>query len=517
LYPAVVNRGATRTITIDPGISKDDLLGKIQDFYGIDPCQAAAFSNNFYLGILPANQAGFDLGPNEKGVNGVFTAGYATVGVPFCGSPGAWANSENPIDPAHELGHNIGFDHWACENGVTDDECGVFPIAHGGIGGVGFDMANWKLIPPGDNTTNATPHAHDFMTYGQLCDVSGNGGGPGCDLGEWVSWYTYNILLDHNTINSYDTDDPPAVIVSGKISAASVATFRPLYRANVSAPIADSIVEDDSDSIYTLEGFDANGNTLFVHNFEPAKLNVHDADYGKVFTFDQPVPVIPGMVKVEALHGIQVLGTLTNTAAGQGPTVAITAPIAGVTWPAGSPQVITWNAHSPAGLALTALVQYSPDGGTNLITLGRDIKGSSLTVDPDQLAGSPNAWIYVQVSDGMNTASTQVGPFIVAPKPPVAQIISPANHSMITGHVPITLQGTAYDRQETLTNGQFIWSSDKEGLLGSGKALTLINGLNPGQHTLTLTVIDSQGRKAVAQEVIQVLLPYDLFLPTMDK
>jgi len=286
-----------------------------------------------------------------------------------------------------------------------------------------------------------------------------------------------------------------------------------LYQGSVHAPITDSIVEDDPLSIYTLQGFDANGNTLFVHNFEPAKLDVHSPDYGKDLIFDQPVPVMPALFKLEVLHGIQVLGTLTDPAPGQDPTVTISAPLAGATWPAGSSQVVTWNGHSPANKPLTALVEYSPNGGATRITLGRDIKGSSLTVDTDQLAGSTNAFIYVEVSDGMKTASAQVGPFSVASKPPVVQIIAPSDHGSMTENMPVTLQGTAYDRQETLSDAQFIWSSNRDGILGSGHELTLVNGLKPGQHILTLTVIDSQGRKSSAQVVIQVLLPFVLYQP----
>jgi len=177
--------------------------------------------------------------------------------------------------------------------------------------------------------------------------------------------------------------------------------------------------------------------------------------------------------------------------------------------------MVTWTMHSPANIPLTALVSYSPDGGTTRVTLGRDIKGTSLTVDPDQLAGSTNAYIYVEVSDGMNTATAQVGPINLAPKPPVVQILSPADKGMLTGHLAVTLKGTALDRQETLKDSQFIWSSSKDGILGSGHNLTLVNGLTPGQQSLTLTVIDSQGRKGQAQVAIQVLLPYSFYLPVV--
>ena len=525
LYPAAVTRGATENITIAPGLGKDDLMGMIEDFYGGNLCLHGSPGSKFFIGILPADQAAHDLGANESGPNG-FVAGYASIGVPFCGNPGAWADADNPIDTAHELGHNIGFDHWACENGVNNDECGVFPIPHGGIGGVGIDLASWSLIPPGNNSTNASPHAHDFMTYGQMCSSPQFSGVSGCDTGEWVSWYTYNILLEHATIDSYDTLDAvnpalgnatttPALRMRGFISPAGVATFQPVYQVNLTAPVQDNIVEDDPGAIYTLQGFDANGNTLFVHNFEPAKLNVHDANYGKALTFDQAVPAIAGIVKVQALHGRQVLGAITNGAPGKGPSVSITAPAAGATWAVNSHPVISWNPSSPAGLPLTAMVEYSPDGGLSRYPLGKQIVAHSLTVDADQLAGSTNAWVYVQVSDGMNTATAQVGPFTVAAKSPVVHIISPGNNSSMTEHLSVTLEGTAFDRQESLQDNQFVWSSNRDGVLGTGKRLTLNAGLTPGLHTLTLTVIDSQARKSQDQVVIYVHQPFQLFLPSV--
>jgi hypothetical protein len=510
LYPAKVQRGPRHDITVDPGINKDDLLGRIQNFYGYDPCLAQPTTYNFYIGIFPGDQGNFNFAANEKQPDGSFVAGYGTVGVPFCGSPGAWANADNPIDPAHELGHNIGFDHWGCENGVNNDECGVFPIQHAGIGGVGLDLANWRVIPPGDNSSNSTPHAHDLMSYGQLCSLYG--GGPGCDLGEWVSWYDYNILLNHPNINSYDTDDPPALLVSGRILTTGVATFRPIYQVNVGTPIVDSIAEDSADAIYTLRGTDSRGNTLFVHNFEPTKLDTHTADFGKSFTFDQPVPVMPNLQTITLQKGGQVLGTLTNLAPGMVPNVSILAPIAGTVWPAGMSQTIHWTESSPAGLPLRALLQYSPDGGATRIPLGRDITTTALTVNTDELTGSTNAYIYVQVSDGMNTATAQVGPFTVAVKAPSVHIVSPQVNSVAVTHVPLTLVGTAYDRQEALADSAYHWASSRDGVLGSGPELTVLN-LSPGLHTLTLTVVDSHGRMGHASVQLRVVYAPVAYLP----
>ena len=466
-----------------------------------------------YIGIFPSDQG--DFAANEHQSDGSFVAGYGTVGTPFCGTPGAWADANDPIDPAHELAHNIGFDHWACENGVTADECGVYPVPHGGLGGIGFDLANWRLIPPGDNSSNSTPHAHDLMSYGQLCSLYG--GGPGCDLGEWVSPYDYDILYHHPGTDSYDTDDPPALLVSGRISTTGAIAFQPIYRVNTAMPFIDTIAEDDLEAVYTMVGYDAQGNTLFVHNFEPAKIDIHSPDYGKLLSFDQFVPDVPGLQRLVIEHGGAVVGVLTDPAAGQGPpTVNITSPTAGAVWPAGSRQTVTWAASSPAGLPLHALVEYSPDGGATRYTLDRNLAGSSLAVDADQLAGSTNAFIYVQVSDGFNTATAQAGPFTVAPKPPVVHIVQPQPHSTVQGHVYLQLEGTAFDRQEALTDAEFHWSSNRDGVLGSGRRLSLAT-LSMGVHTLTLTVTDSHGRSGQESVEVTVTPSYDLYMPQVDR
>ncbi len=479
VYPLDVRAGSRFDRTIDAGMSGNDLTDFIGNF-------DASSSNEFFLGLLPESKTGL-IGPNGDVGNGVFVAGTA-----FTPGRGAWADDDNLADPAHELAHNMGFEHWACENGTTDDECGIFPIPHGGIGGYGFDIVNWRLIPPGDNSTNATPHAHDFMTYGQICDAPGNGGGPGCDTGEWVSWYTYDILFTNHGIDSYDPDDPPAWLMRGHVNPAGTATFSSIFQISVDHPIVDTIVEDDTDQLYTLQGTDAGGNVLFVHNFEPRRIDIHLSTVGEVLDINEPVPVVAGVVKVTLRKGNKVLGSISNPAVGKIPTVTITSPTAGATWPVGTPQTIRWTASSPAGLPLTALVEYSTDGGTTRTRLGIDIAGGSLTINPDELAGSTSATIYVEVSDGMNTASASVGPITVAPKPPTAHIRTPRTGNSILAHVPLTAQGSAFDRQETLTNAAFKWSSDRDGALGTGPQLTL-TALSAGTHTLTLTVTDSKG------------------------
>ena len=129
------------------------------------------------------------------------------------------------------------------------------------------------------------------------------------------------------------------------------------------------------------------------------------------------------------------------------------------------------------------------------MTLDRNLAGSSLAVDTDQLPGSTNAFIYVEVSDGFNTATAQAGPFTVAPKPPVVHIVQPQANSTAQGHVYLELEGTAFDRQEALTDAEFHWSSNRDGALGTGRRLSVAN-LSMGVHTLTLSVPTARGAAA---------------------
>src|SRR5439155_9685338 len=122
-------------------------------------------------------------------------------------------------------------------------------------------------------------------------------------------------------------------------------------------------------------GQDSRGNTLLVHNFEAKKFDVHTADYAKVREFEEAVRVVPTLHRLTVLKGPQILGTLTNPAPGNLPTVSVTAPISGTVWPVGTHQTVQWTSTSPAGVPLVALVEYSIDGGTTRITLGRDVTG----------------------------------------------------------------------------------------------------------------------------------------------
>jgi hypothetical protein len=504
LYPFHVSQGPRYDRTVGPGTGGDDLLDRVNDVASDFGIFQGPPDNSFYLGLITHTGTCSHLKIDDEN----------KAGEAYVGSHAAWADSADPIAAAHEVMHDIGFDHWACENGVTDDECGVFPIAHGGLGGIGFDSLNWRLIVPGDNSSNSTPHAHDLMSYGRQCGSFT--GVPNCNTGEWISWYDYQILLDNHTADSYDTDDPPALWVIGAIDAAGGVSFRPVYQASVSRPVTDTLAdENEADDIYTLHSIDTRGNTVSVHNFTPRKTDVHTADYSKIMHFNETLPMQPNLGRLELRHGATLMGQLVNPSPGQPPSVSITSPSSGAVWPAGTLQTIRWNSAfgcttncvctnvCPPGPP-PALVEYSPDGGTTRLTLAHDLRANELTISPDELPQSTNATIYVQVSDGFNATQASVNPFTVLPKPPRVHITYPQTDSQVGFHVPLTLEGTITSPPSPPI--PFSWTSDRDGALGTGQQLTTAK-LSLGLHTLTLRVTDGNGLTGQDSVRVQVSMP----------
>jgi len=74
------------------------------------------------------------------------------------------------------------------------------------------------------------------------------------------------------------------------------------------------------------------------------------------------------------------------------------------------------------------------------------------------------------------------------------------------------LEGTATDLEDGPLSDDtlFSWQSDREGELGIGRSL-LYDDLLPGQHTVTLTVADSEGY--VSEDSVTIFIASPLYLP----
>lgn len=78
-------------------------------------------------------------------------------------------------------------------------------------------------------------------------------------------------------------------------------------------------------------------------------------------------------------------------------------------------------------------------------------------------------------------------------KSPVAEILSITDESTLLDGIKLILEGSGLDPEDgELSGASLSWSSDVDGHLGTGNSLT-VTILSPGEHTITLTVTDSDG------------------------
>jgi hypothetical protein len=209
------------------------------------------------------------------------------------------------------------------------------------------------------------------------------------------------------------------------------------------------------------------------------------------------MPWAEGATSIVLLHGTTVLESRAVSAGS--PSVLITNPSAPVSWLAGSTQTLNWVGADPDGDALHYSVFYSNDGSAwELLESG--LTGNSFDLNVDALAGGANARFRVVATDGVNVGFDETNaPISVPDKLPIAAISDPgpAGKVVLPGDL-LLATGLGSDLEDgTLPDEALAWSSDRQGALGSGPSLA-INTLQPGLHSITLTVHDSAGQAATA-------------------
>src|SRR5690606_8628293 len=99
--------------------------------------------------------------------------------------------------------------------------------------------------------------------------------------------------------------------------------------------------------------------------------------------------------------------------------------------------------------------------------------GSSVVIPLEELGGTTQGKVRVIVSDGVNTGQADsAGLFTVPNQPPAVQIVTPDDGATFGYGQVIALTGAATDMEDaTLPDSAFAWSSDLDGLLGTGSSL----------------------------------------------
>ena len=100
------------------------------------------------------------------------------------------------------------------------------------------------------------------------------------------------------------------------------------------------------------------------------------------------------------------------------------------------------------------------------------------------------------------TSSIQVTFVVISNSPPELSILSPADGGQFTEGQVVGLQASANDAQQGDLSTVITWSSNIDGLLGSGAQLDVY--LTPGSHTITATVTDDGNETTTASITLTV-------------
>jgi hypothetical protein len=322
----------------------------------------------------------------------------------------------------------------------------------------------------------------------------------------WISPYTFEGIFAAMPMptppralpqQTADGSSQPYLVVSGLIGEDGQVLFNPVHRLNL-PPGNDDV---PGNGAYRIELRDNTGRLLSSHAFD---LEHH------LSVFYQTIPEPEGVTHIALFHEDQVLGRLT--ASTNAPEVTLLEPGGGQTLSGNV--MVRWAAADADGDDLTFALQYSPDGGDTWGPIVHGLTETTYSFDAQGLAGSEQGLLKVVASDGFHsTADTSNGMVEVPHHAPQVTILHPADGARFTPNQVLILQGQGLDKEDgELAAGQLLWSSDRDGELGSGRELAP-QGISEGWHTITLTVTDSDGRRSSAAIRLYVGTLYGSYLP----
>ena len=358
----------------------------------------------------------------------------------------------------------------------------------------GFDTR----LPWQNTTTSKTVVPTSFPDLMSYCQ-------SGALPTKWVSPYRYN--------NWESSGFPLAPVKSGN-NAPAVVPVDSLYLSgsvNVSgtgsldpALLAPGIpVTLSASGAYTITLLGSGSAVLASHAFNIIFQDVEGEPLSTVF-FHFVLQDPGGVTGYQLLHGGQILASITKSAA---------APVAAFTYPTGGEnltgiQTVTWTlSDGDTPLAdLRQNLEYSADNGDTWMPVAANLPGTltSYAMDTGLLPKSTQGKLRLWVTDGLNNIEIDSnGVFSVPDHAPLANILSPTDNGFIPKNSQMLLLGQATDVEEpNLPDNNFLWILDGNTTLGIGRSLQVV--LPTGKHTLSLTVLDSDGLSGSASVIVFV-------------
>ncbi len=180
-----------------------------------------------------------------------------------------------------------------------------------------------------------------------------------------------------------------------------------------------------------------------------------------------------------------------------------TAPVVRITTPADGATV---SRTAPVTLAATAVDAESGDLGAGLEWTSNvdGVLGTGPSLLVTRLSPGPHTITAVVSDTSERTGADTIG--ITVGYRPAVTIAAPRDRAIVfTTALPLTLSATASDVEDGDLTAQLAWTSDRDGALGAGGALS--RTLSIGTHVLTATVTDGDGQQGEGRITVRVRGP----------
>lgn len=189
--------------------------------------------------------------------------------------------------------------------------------------------------------------------------------------------------------------------------------------------------------------------------------------------------------------------TISITVSNNAPTSAILSPANGSSFNAGSTVIFSGVGTDIDTLDNLSYSWTSTTGGGSPVDIGT---GETIAV-PSLAAGTHV--IILTVSDGIASTTSTPITIQITNNAPTATILSPNNNDTFYTNVMINFNAIGSDIEDTSDLLTYEWACTEHGFLSSN-ILFQSNTLPEGNHTITLTVTDTQGASNTTQQSVNI-------------
>src|SRR5581483_3081777 len=175
------------------------------------------------------------------------------------------------------------------------------------------------------------------------------------------------------------------------------------------------------------------------------------------------------------------------------PTISITAPSTGSTYEHGAPITFTGTATDLEQGNITSALVWTSDRDGQI--------GTGFTFSTALLSSGTHVITASATDAGNKTGTASIT--IVVNSTPVVAITAPADHASPEPGASVTFTATAIDVEEGNLASQIVWTSDRDGSLGTGGSITKSN-LTAGTHVITAAATDHGNKTGSAAITITV-------------